>query len=798
MNDLTFAFRMLARSPGFTAAAVLTLALGIGANTTIFTGVNAILLRPLPYPEPDRLVEIGEKTRQEARANVVAYPDFLDWQEQNKAFAEMAAYQLASFNLTGADEPERVAGLRITANFFRTLGVKPALGRDFLAEEDQPGGSAVLLLSHRLWQRRFGADPAVIGQTVPLDGRGHVVVGVLPPRALAYEEADAFVPLGPSKPGLMDRGTRNALLVKGRLKPGVTRAQAQADLDVIAQRLEQQYPETNTGRRAVVSSPRRAEAEDAQTVLLMLTGSAGFVLLIACGNLASLMLARGARRSKEMAIRLALGASRARVIRQLLVESALLALAGGGAGLWAGIWGCRGLNALVPQINQIAVGGFTIDGRVLGFTMAISLLTALMFGLAPALRASKPDLQETLKEGATRSGQGLPRHRLQKALVVVQVALACVLLVGSGLLMQSLYRLITLDPGFNPRQVLTVKLYRDGSRRSDPQRESAFWKELFPRLQSLPGVVSVAAAFPMPLEPSSWTMHLYIEGRPLPAPGQEFLTDCFSVSPDYFRTLGIRLLSGRAFSPAEGAQGAKVAVINRTLAQRQWPGANPIGQRLRVLPLETPDPWVTVVGVVADIRLHALNEPPKPALYLPANGGACLIIRTESSPLSLLAAVRKQVRDLDKDQPLYDCKSLEQCMAESVVGERVTTWLLGVFAGIALALASVGIYGLVSYSVAQRTHEIGVRMALGAERRQVTRQVVGGGMKLVLVGLAAGLAAACGLTRFLSSVLYQVRPTDPATFAAVFCLLAGVALLASYLPARRAAKVDPMVALRYE
>jgi putative ABC transport system permease protein len=796
MNDFRFAFRQLRKSPGFTLAAVLTLALGIGANTTMFTAVNAVLLRPLPYPQPDRLVGILETARQES-PTVVAYPDFLDWQQQSKVFADMAAYQLAAFNLTGADEPERVPGLRITANFFRTLGVKPALGRDFLPEEDEPGGSAVLLLSHRLWERRFGADPAVVGRTVPLNGLWHVVVGVLPPRVVAYEEAQAFVPLGPMKPGLLNRGTRNALFVKGRLKPGVTRVQAQAELDVIARRLEQQYPETNTGRRAVIASARHPEMEQKlQMILFMLSGAAGFVLLIACGNLASLLLARGAGRTREMAVRLALGASRARVVRQLLVESALLALAGGAAGLNLGIWGCQGLSAMLPQIEQITLGGFTLDGQVLGFTLVVSLVTAVLFGLAPALRASKPELQETLKEGTTRSSPGLPRQRLQKALVVFQVALASVLLVGGGLLLQTLHRLMTRDPGFNPRHVLTAKLHRGSS--GTAERESTFWRELFTRLKNLPGVVSVASSFPMPLESSSWTCPFFVEGRPLPALGQNTFTDVFSVSSDYFRTLGIGLLKGRAFSEEEGTESGKVAIINRTLAERYWPGANPLGQRIRVFPLEFPDPWRKVVGVVADIRLHALDETPKPAVYLPSASGAGLILRTEFEPLSLLAAVRRQVRDLDPNQPLYDCKSLEQCMAESAVGERVTGWLLGIFAGIAVALAAVGIYGLVSYSVAQRTHEIGVRMALGAERGQVTWQVVGGSLKLVLIGVAVGLAAAAGLTRFLTSLLYEVRPMDPATFASVFGVLLGVALLASYLPARRAAKVDPVVALRCE
>ena len=805
MNDLRFAFRQLRNKPGFTAVAVLTLALGIGANTTMFTALNAVLLRPLPYPQPDRLVTILEATRQES-PSVVAYPDFLDWQQQSQAFAEMAAYQLAAFNLTGADEPERVSGMRITANLFRTLGVKPALGRDFLAEEDEPGGRAVLLLSHRLWQRRFGADPAVVGRTVSLDGRGHVVVGVLPPHSVAFDlaseedqEAQAFVPLGPQKPRLMSRGLRNALFAKGRLKPGVTRAQAQAELDVIAQRLEQQYPETNAGRRAVISSPRLGEIEqEIQPIFLMLMGAAGCVLLIACGNLASLLLARGTRRTKEMAVRLALGASRARVLRQLLVESVVLALAGCGAGLCVGLWACRGLQAMLPQIGQIALGGLTFDGRVFGFTLGVSLVTALLFGLAPALRASKPDLHETLKEGTTRSSPGLPRQRLQKALVVVQVALASVLLVGSGLLLQSLYRLMTSDPGFDPRHVLTVRLHRDGSRLAEPQRESAFWEDLLRRLQDLPGVVSVATAFPMPLDPSSRTHPLYIEGEPLPTPGQEPITDFFSVSSDYFRTLGTAVLSGRVFSPEEGAQSAKVAIINRTLAERYWPGTSPLGKRLRIFPLEAPDPWLTVVGVVADFRLHALDERPRLAVYLPALSGAGLILRTESSPLSMLAVVRQQVRSLDNDQPLYDCRSLEQCMRESVVGRRATTWLLGAFAGIALALAAVGIYGLIAYSVAQRTHEIGVRMALGARQLQVTRQVVGGSLKLALWGVAAGLAAACGVTGLLASLLYEVRPLDPATFAAVSGVLLGVALLASYLPARRAARVDPVVALRCE
>jgi putative ABC transport system permease protein len=539
--------------------------------------------------------------------------------------------------------------------------------------------------------------------------------------------------------------------------------------------------------------------QNIQTVLFTLMGAAGFVLLITCGNLASLLLARGAGRTKEMAVRLALGAGRMRLIRQLLVESALLALAGGAAGLWLGIWGCRGLSAMLrPHIEQITLGGLTLDGRVFGFTLVVSLVTALLFGLAPALRASKPDVHEMLKEGTTRSSPGLPRQRLQKALVVVQVALASVLLVGGGLLLQSLYRLMTRDPGFDPRHVLTVRLHRGGAGTADAEREAAFWRELFTRLQNFPGVVTVAAAFPMPLEPNSWTCPLFVEGQPLPARGQEPITDVFSVSSDYFRTLGSGLLNGRFFSPEEGAQSAKVALINRTLAERHWPGESPVGKRFRIFPLETPDPWRTVVGVVEDFRLHALDERPKPAVYLPSTSGAGLILRTESDPLSLLAAVRQQVRDLDPNQPLHDCKSLEQCMAESAVAERVTCWLLGIFAGIALALAGVGIYGLISYSVAQRTHEIGVRMALGAERGQVARLVVGGSMRLALMGVAAGLAAAGGLTRFLTSLLYEVRPLDPTTFAAVFSVLLGVALLASYLPARRAARVDPIEALRCE
>lgn len=798
MNDLRFAFRQLRKSPGLTVVAVLTLALGIGANTTMFTAVNAVLLRPLPYPDPDRLVQILEASHQES-PSVVAYPDFLDWQEQTTLFADIAAYQLAALNLTGDDEPERVPGLRITANFFRTLGVKPTLGRDFLAEEDEPGGRRVLLLSHRLWERRFGADPAVVGRTVPLNGHGHVVVGVLPPRVVAYEQAQAFVPLGPMKPGLLNRGTRNALFVKGRLKPGVTRAQAQAEMDVIARGLEQQYPDTNTSRRAVVCSPRHPETEQTlRTILFMLSGAAGFVLLIACGNLASLLLARGAGRNKEMAMRLALGAARTRLMRQLLVESALLAVAGGAAGLCLGIWSCRAVSAMLPQIEQITLGGFTLDGRVLAFTLIVSLVTALLFGLAPALRASRTDVHETLKEGTARSSPGLARQRLQKVLVVVQVALASVLLVGGGLLLQSLYRLMALDPGFDPRHVLTVKLDRGGAGTSDPEREAAFWRELFTRLQNLPGVASVAAAFPMPLESSSWTNPLFVEGQPLPAPGQEAFTDVFSVTSDYFRTLGVRLLEGRPFSPEEGARSARIAIINRTLAERHWRGQSPVGKLFRIFPLEMKDPWLRVVGVVEDFRLHALDETPRAAVYLPAVSGAGLVLRTESDPLSLLAAVRQQVRDVDPSQPLHDCKSLEQCMAESVIAQRVTCWLLGSFAGIALALAAVGIYGLISYSVAQRTHEIGVRMALGAEQGQVTRQVVDGSLKLALWGVAVGLAAAGGLTNLLTSLLYEVGPLDPATFATVFGLLLGVAVLASYLPARRAARVQPIEALRCE
>jgi putative ABC transport system permease protein len=801
---------MLAKNPGFTAVAVLTLALGIGANTAIFSVVNAVLLRPLPYQEAGRLVVVWEQNPERGwYQNIVSTANFVDWRKQNHVFAAMAAGDPQKvFNLTGMGNPEEVWGEQVTTNLFELLGVRPLKGRDFLPEEDKPGGPRVAVLSHGLWQRRYGGDPTLVGKQISLNNESYTVVGVMP-RSFYFPpfwreliKVDLWVAgLDLSEPARTD----HCCLAVARLKRGVGLAQAQAEMDTIAGRIQQQYPEDKGWGVGLVDLGEQVVG-DTRPALLVLLGAVAFVLLIACANVANLMLARAAARQKETAIRTALGAGRARLIRQFLTESLLLAILGGGLGLLLAAWGVEILVALSPK-GALGLGGVAglenvaISGRVLAFTLSVALATGIAFGLVPALAASKPDLNQTLKEGGRSSSEGLRRHRLRSALVTSEFALALVLLVGAGLMIKTLVLLGRVDLGFNPQNVLTMRVSLLGPKYQDPRVQVEFFTQVLERVKALPGVRWASVSRGLPVE--GWNgMSFVTEDHPSPPPNEEPDANYLVIGPDYFRVMGIPLREGRFFINQDTHDSPRVVIVNEHLARKQWPGQNPIGKRLKMEGSNRP--WLTVVGVVGNVRTQWPYPDPLSELYVSYTqypwllSPRHLIIRTVSSPAGVTAAIRREVAALDKDQPVSDVRTLDQFVGEAVAQQRFSMVLLGAFAGLALVLAAVGIYGVISYAVTQRTHEIGIRMALGAERRDVLRLVVGQGVALTLGGVGIGLTGALALTRFMSSLLYGVRPSDPVTFAVVSVVLTGVALLASYIPARRATKVDPMVALRYE
>jgi putative ABC transport system permease protein len=799
LQDLRYGLRRLSKSPGFTLVAAGALALGIGANTAIFSVVNAVLLRPLPYPEPEQLVQIWESRPRMNMARVESSPnEFLAWADESQSFSQLAAVDFASFNLTGRGEPERVSAALVTASYFPLLGAAPAHGRAFLPEEDQPGKDNVAVLGHDLWQNRFGGDPAVVNQTVSLDGVACTVVGVMPrgfrlPNDARLARPVAFNAEDRTRPG------SHFLQVFGRLKDGVTRERAEAEMAGIAARLEQTFASTNVGHQIVLVPLHEQLVGDVRPALLVLLGAVGLVLLIACANLANLLLARAEARRKEVAVRAALGASRWRIVRQLLAESVLLAALGGGAGLLLAAWGVDILVGLDPA-GVRRVGEVGLDAGVLAFTVALSLATGLLFGLAPALQASKTDFVETLKEGGRSTGGGPGRSRLRGALVVSEVALTLVLLVGAGLLVKSFARLLEVDPGLDPRGVLTLDLSLPPAKYAERHQIAAFYQQLLAEVAALPGVETAGAVSVLPLAGDDNSNFVQIEGRPPLPPGQALRAGRRNVSTDYFNALRIPLKAGRGIAPSDAADAPPVAVINEAMARSFFAGEDPLGKRLRTGGDKSP--WVTVVGVVGDVRHRGLEVDTRPEMFFPhaqsPSRQMTLAVRTAGDPVSLVGPVRERVRAVDQDQPVGNVKTMETWVAESVASRRFSVLLLGVFALVAAALAAVGIYGVVSYGVAQRTHELGLRIALGARPRDVLRLVIRQGMRMTLIGAALGLAAALALTRVMSGLLYGVTATDPVVYAGVALLLVGVALLACYVPARRATKVDPMEALRHE
>jgi putative ABC transport system permease protein len=806
LQDLRYGARTLWTRPGFTLVAVLTLALGIGANTAIFSVVNAVLLKPLPFADPERLVMIWEDaSRIGFPQNTPAPANYLDWKTQNHSFEDMAAVNWVSFNLTGDGEPQKVGGHAVTANLFPLLGVRPALGRGFTAEEEKPGSNKVVILSHALWQDSYGGQRSVVGQEILLNGEKYTVVGVMPAGFQFLESyVRLWVPLAQAPEDWANRGG-HYLRVVGRIRPGVTTEQADADIKTIMARISRDHPEEAAEVGAYVQPLREQLAGDVRRPLLMLLVAVAFVLLIACANIAGLLLSRSVSRRREIAIRLALGASRWRVVRQLLTESALLSVTGGVLGLLLALWSFAFLRQLIPPTMALSTG-LGLDVKVLAFTLVVSLLTGTVFGLVPALQVSKAGPGEALKQGGGRGGVGAAgSRRLRNAFVVSEVSLALVLLVGAGLLIQSLEKLRGQYSGIRPENVLTLRTILPENKYTEHAQRLAFYDAVLERVRSLPGVVSAGYTTTVPLTWKGGTSGFTVEGRP-PVSGLGNDANHRQVTADYLQTLGIPLKAGRYLQESDAPQSQPVVVINEAMARAYWPGEDVLGKRFKVGGADAQRPWLTIVGVVADVRQMGLDAPVKAEMYLPYKqveyqqwfAPGYLVIRTSVEPAGLVAAVRREVYAVDPSQPVSNVETMAEILGEEAAQRQVGMTLLAVFAALALALSSLGIYGVLSFFVAQHTQEIGVRLALGAQPGSILALVLRKGMTLVLAGVGLGLCGAFALTRLMQNQLFGVSPNDPLTYAGFALLLVCVALAACLVPARRATKVDPIVALRYE
>jgi putative ABC transport system permease protein len=807
-QDLRYGLRMLAKSPGFTAVAVVTLALGIGANTAIFSIVNAVLLRPLPYPQAGHLVKvwgnfagIGLPNNQ----NWISVPEFKDLESQNKSFSHIAAITDASFNLDIGGTPQRIEGYLVSPSLFPMLGVQPALGRAFLPEEAEAGRDRVVLLSYGLWKRGFGGEPGVVGRRLNINRLTCAVVGVMPAGFQYPDDAEMWAPLAfePNDLGPNNRGN-HGLEVLARIKPELSFQQARADMKALTKAVEEQnrdYPYERFQFALTLTPLLEEMVSDIQKALWILTGAVALVLLIACANVANLLLVRAAAREREMAVRMALGASRRRLIRQLLTESVLLSLIGGVAGLLLARWSLRALITLSAAIFP-RVAAASMNGTVLAFTMLISLGTGIIFGLAPAAQSSGDVKHDSLKEGGRTSTAASVSQRLRHSLIVAELALSLVLLNGAGLLLKSFLRLQSVDAGFRPDHLLTMRISLPEAKYSRPEQVRAFFRDVLDRVSKLPGVQAAGAVSALPLSGSGSSGTTTMDTHAVPPDAASPEADWRVVTPGYFQAMGIALIGGRYFDDRDNDQSPPVAVVDETLAKTYWPNEEAVGKRLHLGGTGSTAPWMTVVGVVRHVRYHTLEAQSRVEVYWPeaqrAAQSLSLAIRTASDPHSLAATVQKEVRAVDPEQPVFQVRTLEELLEGSMARRRLSTLLLSIFAGAALLLAAVGIYGIMAYWVNQRSHEIGIRMALGARQQDVLRLVVGQGVLLTLVGVGLGMGGAFGLTRLMSNMLYGVRPSDPLTFAAGALLLMGVAILASYIPARRATKVDPMVALRYE
>lgn len=816
-QDVRYGARMLLKNPGITFVVILALALGIGANTAIFSVVNAVLLRPLPYHEPESLVFLNERSPVIDEMSV-SYPNFTDWRNQNHVFEKIGVYNRNSYNLTGAGEAERIPTAQASADLFSALRVNAAVGRVFTNDEDKPGGTPVVVLSHGLWQRRFGGQMSILNQPLTLNGKSYTVIGVMPQGYLYPSRVEMWVPVGQlsGDTNWQQRGNHPGLYAVARLKPDATLAQAEADLDNIAANLEKQYPESNAGNRVRIRPLLEIYVSDARGALWVLFGAVAFVLLIACANIANLLLARATARQKEMAIRAAMGAGRWRIVRQLLTESVLLSLVGGTLGLLIAHW-CIDFILYVspdaiPRSREIG-----LDWRVLAFTIGVSFLTGILFGLVPALQAGVVDVHETLKE----TGRGTTRrHWLRSSLVVVEVASTLVLLIGAGLMIRSFYRLQNVNPGFSYARLASFTVSLPQKKYVTEEQRTAFFQRLLENTRALPGVEAVAAASGLPLGNNGWQTSFLVDGRPTPPRDQTPLMEACTVTPDYFRAMSIPLLRGRYFTDQDNRSflagrdlsklnegerlnaGANAIIIDEEFARRHWPNEDAVGKRIK-WGTEEESAVLTIVGIVGRVKMEGLSQDSNrvqgyfPTWQVPLTG-MTVIMKASGDPDKLIASAREQVKQVDPDQPIYNIKTMDEIRAESVAPERLNLTLFSIFAGIALVLAVVGIYGVMSYTVTQRTHEIGIRMAIGAQQRDVFKMVMGQGMMLTLIGIAIGLVGAFALTRLMATMLFGVTATDPTTFAAIAILLTAVALLACYLPGRRASKVDPVVSLRYE